>query len=97
MKRTDLWVGAEEGTDVCDVLRDVVRKGEGVGFEGHGCEGVAAVVQHALGKLLANDEDLGPQVEEHGVGLPPADEFDGVTDDASASGRLRRPGAWSGR
>ena len=84
MKRTDSLAGAEEGTDVCDVLRDVLRKGEGVRFEGHGHEGVAAVVQHALGKALASDEDLGPQVEEHRVGLPLSDEFDGVAVDASA-------------
>ena len=84
MKRTDLLAVAEEVTDVCDLLRDVFRKGEGVGFEGHGREGVAAVVQHVLGKALANDEDLGPQVEDHRVGLPTSDEFDGVAVDAGA-------------
>ena len=55
-----------------------------VAFEDQGREGVGAVVQHLLGAALANDDDLGPKVEEHGVGLPASDKFDGVAVDAGA-------------
>ena len=67
-----------------DGLRDVEGKGEVVAFEDQGREGAGAVVQHLLGEALANDDDLGPKVEEHGVGLPASDEFDGVLVDARA-------------
>ena len=84
VKRTDLMVGAEERAQGCDVWRDVEGKGEVVAVEDQGCEGVGAIVQHALGVAFANDDDLAPEVEQHGVGLPAANELDGVVVDAGA-------------
>ena len=65
-------------------MREVEGEREGVVLEDQGREGVGSVVQHLLGEPLANDDGLGPKVEEHGVGLPAPDEFDGVLVDARA-------------
>jgi hypothetical protein len=70
--------------DICDRLRDVLREGKGAGVEGHGREGVAASIERALGEVSTHDQDLGSEVEEHGVGFPTSDELDGISVDASA-------------
>ena len=53
-----------------------------------GREGVVASVKHFLGKASIDDQDLGAEVEEHGVGCPASDELDGIFVNA---------GAWQGR
>ena len=59
-------------------------KCEGVRVGGQGHEGAVAIVEHFLGKASIDDQDLGAEVEEHGVRFPASDELDGVTVDASA-------------
>ena len=58
--------------------------GEATGFEVGGHEGVGAVVEHALGELLGVDGSLDPEVPEHGVRFPAAEEHDGVAVDVGA-------------
>ena len=70
--------GSEELPDAVDRWGDVLEEGERVGLEGHWCKGVAASVEHFLGKALTHDHGLGMEVEEHGVGFPTSNKFDGV-------------------
>ena len=46
-------------------------------------EGVAAVVQHALGEVGGNGVGLDAEVAEHGIRFPVAKELDGVLVNAS--------------
>ena len=45
---------------------------------GTGGEGVGAVVKHLLGQMMRVGGGLDPQVAEHGIGLPTAEELDVV-------------------
>ena len=55
---------------------------EAPGLEGRGGEGVAAMVDHGLGVVVGMGCCLDAEVAEHGVGLPAAQEGDGVGVDA---------------
>ena len=55
--------------------------GEATGLEVSRDEGEGAVVEHALGELVGVDGGLDPEVPEHSVRFPAAEEHDGVTID----------------
>ena len=54
---------------------------QGTGFEVRGDEGEGAMVEHALGELVGVDGGLNPEVPEHSVRFPVAEEYDGVAVD----------------
>ena len=70
--------------------------GEAPGFKVGGHEGVGAVVEHALGELLGVDGVLDPEVPEHGVRFPAAEEHDGIAVDVAPPGRRERADTLSG-
>ena len=72
--------------------------GEATGLEVSRDEGEGAVVEHALGELVGVDGGLDPEVPEHSVRFPAAEEHDGVTIDVGTEeggGTARRDRAVS--
>ena len=67
-------VVGEQGGDRCGGLL-----GEATGLEVSRDEGEGAVVEHTLGELMGVDGGLDPEVPEHSVRFPAAEEHDGVT------------------
>ena len=64
MKRTDLGFGVEELADVGELWRDLFGKCEGVraAIDGQWRKGVVSIVEHFLGEVSIDDQDLGAEV-----------------------------------
>lgn len=78
---------AAEGVD--EVRRGLQRDGQARRsiVVGEGSEGVGASGEHGLSEVVGVGESSDSEVAEHGVGLPAADELDGVGVDVGAEER----------